>query len=1201
MNQPSDHAKTIFLRALENHPPEQWEDFLDGACGGDSDLRARVADLLQAHNELGSFRDDAPARANTVDMPAAPEAPGAVIGPYKLLQQIGEGGMGVVYMAEQTAPVKRKVALKVIKPGMDTRQVIVRFEAERQALALMDHPNIARVFDAGATEAGRPYFVMELVKGVPITEYCDLNNLPMHARLELFVTVCHAVQHAHQKGIIHRDIKPSNVMVTLHDGQPVVKVIDFGIAKAVSQQLTEKTLFTNFAQMVGTPLYMSPEQAELTGLDVDTRTDIYALGVLLYELLTGTTPFEQVRMRQAALDEIRRIIREEEPPRPSTRLSSTEGGTQTAVAARRHIDPRGLSRLVRGDLDWIAMKALEKDRTRRYATANAFAADVVRYLSDEPVEACPPTSGYRFRKFARRNRVAMMTTGLVTLALVAGTIVSTWQAIRATRARQDAEVSRTEEAAQRAVADQRRIEADEQRTEAESQRQQADDARKDAIASLQKAREAGEEFFTLVSESRLLEEPGLQPLRKDLLEAAVTYYEGLATGKSEDPRAQTDVIASRLRLVQIYYHTGAREQHILALEKGVEVVAEFLAAHPNAASEHCRLAGFFYGGRGGYEMQPFSDRHRAEQAYEQATTLWEELVKRYPAVTGFQSDLSKFYDLQANVQLEMGRREDALRTAQKVRTIREQIVRANPGVYEHVAELAHSYKTLAVLLSETDPDAAEAWFRQAVTIQKDAPDIATYQEFLGRHELEFGQFLRTRGRPEEAIPLLHESAGIFEKLAEKFPHDSQFRAMAEKSAEAVEIINQIAPRTGAEYLARAKHYQSLGDTTRALADYQNAVAVASALVASSQSDAALRADLLQLFTDAAWSLIDQAKLPEEGETIALQGLAVAEQAIADFPNEPKFHWKSADLYFALGWSRIRAKRDAPAAEAFRQEIKRRDDLDARFGSQPPRRLSYERAWNGLGIALGQAGKLEEAIAAHQRALELADKLAADIPTNAEYVRRPVVSHSNLAGLFRQASQLDKAEEHYRHVADFFATHPEQKDSDNRRAWALSSLALLLSRRGEHEKAAEIYGQLLTIQPDSPSPCNDLAWLLATCPEVNLRDPTRAIELARKAIELAPNNCSHWNTLGVAQYRVADWTTAIQSLTRSEELAPDQFTSFNEFFLAMAHSQLGETDAARRCYDRAVAWMEQHQPADPELQRFRAEAVELLAPSAPQDE
>ena len=313
--------------------------------------------------------------------PRITERPGTIIGPYKLLEQIGEGGMGVVFMAEQTQPIQRKVALKIIKPGMDTQQVIARFEAERQALALMDHPNIARVLDAGTTESGRPYFVMELVRGVPVTDYCDRHRLSIRERLELFVTICQAVQHAHQKGIIHRDLKPTNVLVTQHDGRPLVKVIDFGVAKATGQKLTEKTLFTGFAQLIGTPLYMSPEQAELSAPDVDTRSDIYSLGVLLYELLTGSTPFESERLKAAAFDEMRRIIREEEPPRPSTRISTLAQQAISTVSEKRNSDPRHLSRLFQGELDWIVMKTLEKDRNRRYETASALAADVEHYLA----------------------------------------------------------------------------------------------------------------------------------------------------------------------------------------------------------------------------------------------------------------------------------------------------------------------------------------------------------------------------------------------------------------------------------------------------------------------------------------------------------------------------------------------------------------------------------------------------------------------------------------------------------------------------------------------------------------------------------------------------------------------------------------------------------------------------------------------------
>jgi WD40 repeat protein/serine/threonine protein kinase len=429
-----NQAKSIFLAAVEAHAPEQWPAFLDQACSGDARLRAEVERLLRARSELGSFHDARrPDPVTTAGEPVS-ERPGTVIGPYKVMEQIGEGGMGLVFVAEQQHPVRRKVALKVIKPGMDTRQVVARFEAERQALALMEHPNIAKVFDGGQTASGRPYFVMELVKGVPITEYSDQNQVALRERLELFLNVCQAVQHAHQKGIIHRDIKPSNVLVVSHDGNPVVKVIDFGVAKAVGQQLTDKTIYTQFVQMVGTPLYMSPEQAGQSGLDVDTRTDIYALGVLLYEMLTGTTPFDKERFKEATFDEIRQIIREVEPPKPSTRIS-TLGNVASTVSTQRRTDPKRLRQLCRGELDWIVMKALEKDRNRRYETASGLAMDIERYLHDEPVLACPPSAGYRLRKFARRNKPALATGALlgVMLLIALGAVVASalWAAEQA--------------------------------------------------------------------------------------------------------------------------------------------------------------------------------------------------------------------------------------------------------------------------------------------------------------------------------------------------------------------------------------------------------------------------------------------------------------------------------------------------------------------------------------------------------------------------------------------------------------------------------------------------------------------------------------------------------------------------------------------------------------------------------------------------
>jgi serine/threonine protein kinase/tetratricopeptide (TPR) repeat protein len=429
--------KAVFDEAADIASPEDRAAFLDRVCAGDDDLRRRLDRLLGRHENAGSFMNRPAVDVGPdsfADLSSVAEGPGTVIGSYTLLEQIGAGGMGAVYMAEQEQPVRRKVALKVIKPGMDSAQVVARFEAERQALALMDHPNIARVFDGGATAGGRPYFVMELVRGLPITDYCDQALLSLPGRLALFVQVCRAVQHAHQKGVIHRDLKPSNVLVTVLDGAPVPKVIDFGVAKAITAPLTERSLVTGFHQLVGTPLYMSPEQAELSGADVDTRSDVYSLGVLLYELLTGTTPFEAEVVRRVAFDELRRMIREDEPNRPSRRLATLDAGRQSTVSERRGVDGRRLARLLRGELDWVVMRALEKDRNRRYESASALAADVQRFLADEPVQACSPTAGYKLRKFARKNRRLLATAAAFVGLLLLGTVVSGWQAVQATAA-----------------------------------------------------------------------------------------------------------------------------------------------------------------------------------------------------------------------------------------------------------------------------------------------------------------------------------------------------------------------------------------------------------------------------------------------------------------------------------------------------------------------------------------------------------------------------------------------------------------------------------------------------------------------------------------------------------------------------------------------------------------------------------------------
>jgi serine/threonine protein kinase len=628
--------RDIFIDVLDV-PAGDRAKVLDRACHGDPMLRAQVEQLLAEHARQESFILDSPPAGvdATLDFPLLTERPGVQVGPYRLLQQIGEGGMGVVFMAEQTEPIRRTVALKIIKPGMDTRQVIARFEAERQALALMDHPNIAKVLDAGTTESGRPYFVMELVKGVPITQYCDERQLSIRARLELIVPVCQAVQHAHQKGLIHRDIKPSNVLVAEYDDHVVPKVIDFGVAKATAQKMTDRTMFTEFGQVVGTVEYMSPEQAKFNQLDIDTRSDIYSLGVLLYELLTGSTPFGRDRLSAAAFDEMLRIIREEEPPRPSTRLSTAEG--LPSIAASRGSEPLKLNRVVRGELDWVVMKALEKDRNRRYQTATGLAADIQRYLDDEAVQACPPSATYRFGKFARRHKGGLLAgAGVVaTLVLLVLGLAASNLLIAAERNQKAAALIEKEEALASAKASQETAQAESKRAEEGFLR--ASIAIREVLT---KAAMGSGEWSQLP-----------RSLRKQFGVEAVKFYEDLLQGTS-DPNSQYQAAVGFRAIGTLHTTSEEPRQAEESFRRSIAILDRLTIERPaNQKYQHQLAWSLFNLGR------VLRDTHRIEEAkstLHKGVALYEALLVQSPNSFDFCSEL-------ATCHLELARcHEDAL-------------------------------------------------------------------------------------------------------------------------------------------------------------------------------------------------------------------------------------------------------------------------------------------------------------------------------------------------------------------------------------------------------------------------------------------------------------------------------------------------------------------------------------------------------------
>jgi tetratricopeptide (TPR) repeat protein/predicted Ser/Thr protein kinase len=1042
--------ESLFSAALEIADPAARLAFLKEACGGDAGLLERLQALLAAHEQAAGILDGGGAfQPQPVTSPESPGLEvGAVIGGrYKVLESLGEGGMGTVYVAEQTEPVRRKVALKVVKTGLDSQRVLARFEAERQALALMDHPHIAKVLDGGLTEAGRPYFVMEYIKGVPLTDYCDSARLTVRQRLELFVPVCQAVQHAHQKGIIHRDLKPSNILVALYDGKPMPKVIDFGLAKAIHQPLTERTVYTAHEAVMGTPLYMSPEQAELNNLDVDTRTDVYSLGVILYELLTGETPLERGRLRKAAWDEILRVIREEEPPRPSTRLSGS--ARLPALAAQRQLEPAKLARLLRGDLDWVVMKALEKDRGRRYETANGFALDVQRYLAEEPVLAGPPTAAYRLRKFVRRNRGPVLAAAALLLALLVGTAGTAWGLVRALRAEAAARAAEAQAVLDRDMAEEallakgqalaaeaeQRKEADERRREAEKQQKRAEQAEREA-----KEQAAVTQAVNDFLQKDLLGQAdvGNQPLLaggaverdpnvtvRELLNRAALGIEGKFAGQ---PLTEA---AIRLTIGDVLRALGRHEESGHHLERSIRLrTAQLGADHPDTLTSKNALALLYH----------------SQGQYAKAETLHKEVLEARAAKLGAghrdtlvsKNNLALLYMDQG----QYGRAEPLLKEVLEVNT-----ARLGAGHRHTLAcknNLAALYEAQG-RYGKAEPLYKEALEGQTARLGADHPDtLAGKANLAGLYKAQ-GQYARAETLFKEALEVSTARLGADHSrtLASKgnlaaLYLDQREYARAEPLLK--EVLEVRTARLGADHpdTLTSKNnlaglYLEQGQYARAEPLYKEVLEGCTArLGADHPRTLASKANLAALYKARGQYA--------RAETLLKEALEVSTARLgADHPSTLISKNNLAALYRLQG--------QYVRAEPLYKEVL--EGCTARLGADHPRTLASKANLAGLYLEQGQYARAEPL---YKEVLEgCTARLGADHP-------HTLASKANLAALYKARRQYGRAEPLLKEVlevctARLGAGHPDTLTSK-------ANLAALYRAQGQYARAEPLYKEAL---------------------------------------------------------------------------------------------------------------------------------------------
>ena len=1239
---------TIFSDAMELSDPGARATYLDQACGQDTDLRRRVEALLIAHDGAGRFlepdfaslpamitsnagqvpqnatldhthQSDAlsPSLRKTAEYRTTMEAGVVISNRYTLQERIGEGGMGDVWVAKQTEPVKRKVALKLIKTGMDSKAVLQRFEQERQALALMDHPNIAKVFDAGLTLTGQPFFVMELVNGLSMMKFCDELKLSPKARLELFVPICQAVQHAHQKGIVHRDLKPANILVTVVDARPIPKVIDFGVAKATAGKLTDESMSTQFGAVVGTLEYMSPEQAGFSSEDIDTRADIYSLGVILYELLTGLRPIDAKRLRKAALTEMIRIICEEEPAKPSTRLSTNE--SLPSLAALRHTEPRKLMALLRGELDWVVMKCLEKRRERRYETANALARDVQRYLANEAVEARPPSAGYRLAKFFSRNKGLVIATSLVGLALLAGIVGTTYGLIRAETAgaaekkRGEAERLAKEDAV---VAREIAIAAE----KAESgQRAKAEKAR-------DRTRQALDAMTSTVTGNSLAIQKEISPEQKIFLTEVLTYYQEFASDQGDDELSRVRTAEAAYRVGLILQRLGRLAESASGFRQAISGYTSLASGFPNVPAHRHNLATSH--DSLGFDLRNLGKGSEARIQHLKAIELLDELVASFPEVVLYRRDLANNHLNLGLLLTSLGNCPEAEEQFRKALAIQEKLMVDFPGVPEFRMNMANQRANLGIVLKDMgNQSQAEEEHRKSLAIDEklvaDFPNAPEYRTLWANHHVDLGLLLSHMRKMPEAEEHFRKALEIEEKLVVEFPALPEYRgSLAIQCANLGNVLKYAGKRLEAEDL------------------YKKALVIEERLVADFPDVPEYRKQLASHHHGLGLVLADMGK-GSEAEEHAEKALEIRERLVAQFSEVPDYQIRLGESYCLYGWRLNEAGKPNQSLEWYSKSIRiLRATLDRDHRFDWARLILRDGHW-GRAIAYDRLRNFDQAILDWNEAIQLSlerDKpdvyasrvtslaqggrvteavvAAAELTKNSnEYSGEPqhrihlIDIHTKLGRLLAGFGQSTAAEEQFHEVmaireklvADYPA-NPQYCDDlamaylNSGRTWeAVPLLARLSINRTDTELSLKVAAlqawfeenkeldatrhQILAIAKDT----NDVQMAERAAKACSIRHTTdtavqaAALILARRAAESGKTHrySGYFQmALGMAEYRAGNLAAAEQALLAAEQAIKNHpaITDTSAFFRAMILFQQGKRDEARELVASAAAKM-----------------------------